>query len=454
MDTRVRWALSTVTKSQRAAPQRRLTRAAARAGLTVDRGAAEDLKIVDDPASQMQQLAPLIRKWNLVKYRGGSATVQLQAARKQLKSAILGFPQGPAGAADAAKQKQQQSTPSTVRQPQQPACITTNTTLPSPMSFATPPHVVLSTPTPTAVATAVAASMQRRPHDDLAALHATRLALHDSQGELLAMRSQLDTAWRVVQELQEKAASSAPEAPSHKTRTSSSTPRRSHLTLTLVFEGVPGIAGMPKRDARVAIAAVLTDTLGIHDVSVDAYRIKHVSNLAATRPVVRVQVLDRKLLSSILAAKSAQVMGSRCPISIYVHQQLSARPAAAMAATHKQRQQQRRPSDSVSTPMPKAAPQRSAAQPRKEAASTVEQALPIEQEASTAPHYITDHNTTSSPITPRFLLSPHAITFSPAEMSLDANTPLPLLSLHTPLPSVISRPPPPPPLPAAPPELP
>jgi hypothetical protein len=447
MDTRVRWALSTVTKSQRAAPQRRLTRAAARAGLTVDRGAAEDLKIVDDPASQMQQLAPLIRKWNLVKYRGGSATVQLQAARKQLKSAILGFPQGPAGAADAAKQKQQQSTPSTVRQPQQPACITTNTTLPSPMSFATPPHVVLSTPTPTAVATAVAASMQRRPHDDLAALHATRLALHDSQGELLAMRSQLDTAWRVVQELQEKAASSAPEAPSHKTRTPSSTPRRSHLPLTLVFEGVPGIAGMPKRDARMAIAAVLTDTLGIQNVSVDAYRITHVSNLAATRPVVRVQVLERKLLSSILANKSAQVMGSKCPISIYPHQQLSSRPAAAIAVAHRQRQHERRApslgsSGGVESPS------------HRTPEAVTQQTPPAGPEPPAARH--SSINQTSSPalLTPSFTLSPHAITFTPAAMCPDALTPLPMLSLDTPSCATPITPPSPPSLPAAPPELP
>ncbi len=305
---------------------------------------------------------------------------------------------------------------------------------------------------PAAVATAVVASMKRRSHGDLAALHATRQALHEAQGELIATQSQLDTAWRVVQELQERAASTKSKA-NNKTTTPSA-PRRSHLPLTLVFEGVPGIAGMPKRDARIAIAAVLTNTLGIHDASVNAYRIKHVSDLAATRPVVRVQVLDRKLLSSILANKSAQVMGSKCPISIYIHQQLSARPAAAIAATHEQRQQQRRPSGNVSTPRPKPAPLSSAAQPSKEAATTVEQAPPIERKPSTAPHDSTDHNTPSSPTTPRFLLSPHAITFTPAEMCSDAQTPLPMLSLHTPLPTIISCPPLPPPLPAAPPELP
>jgi len=111
---------------------------------------------------------------------------------------------------------------------------------------------------------------------------------------------------------------------------------------SLVFEGVPGLrGGMQKQEAKEVLVDFITSRLAIKSVTDDSIIIKRVSNATSLKPVVVVQVVERRLLSGIIANKSAARLGPSCPVHIYQH--LHADVRAGALAQNQQRSKSQRP---------------------------------------------------------------------------------------------------------------
>ncbi len=305
-----------------------------------------------------------------------------------------------------------------------------------------------SSPLPAIASPQMLASAQRVPHVVLQEHADLKIALLHSQKRNVQQDLRVKQLECALQE-RESASQLQPDS-----QLPSAAARRTRPLPTLVFERLPvAVGGMTRRNASRLIASVLKDTLHISCAPEQSFRIVGVSRRDSPRPVVRVQVLQRKLWFNIMHAKSTEIMGRSCPVSIYEHK------GPGVAATLQRHQRERHPADSApraAEPADTATREETPAKDNRTTAASEETPTAANQEPVKAVQQTSSSLSAASPSAPipPFSLSPLASPFTPAAMLQTAVTPLPMLSLGVPSCTAPVCSPPAQPPPAAPPEAP
>lgn len=435
-----------------APPHQRITRAAARLGAVVDTEQEKVVELLDCVDTQLVDLEPFFSRWQVQVDPKLRSAEQLQYVKNQLSRCIRGHLHvGPV--ARQQKQPQQHSAmPQPQPAPQSQSRLQPSISAPSP--FAPSPHMspflhtasLASSPLPAVASSQMPASAPRVPHGVLQDFADLKIALLQSQKRNV----QQDLRVKELEcALQERGSNPQlqPGSQLHSTATG-----RTRPLPPLVFERLPvAVGGMTRRDASSLIASVLTDTLHIPCVLEQSFRILGVSRRGSPRPVVRVQVLQRKLWFNIMRAKSTETMGRSCPLSIYEHQ------GPGAAATLQRHQRKRPPADSApgaaeptNTATTEETPARTITAASEETPATADEEPVKAAQQTSSP---TSAASPSAPI-PHFSLSHLASPFTPAAMPQTTVTPLPMLSLGVASRAASVCSPPPQPPPAAPPETP